>query len=761
MAVRFDSASDYYRATLNAGTQTTYTFCCWVKISVDRNTYVTALNLHSGASSNSATFETSSNGTTWECLFDNGNDQTVVAATVGTWHFLALTVSGTTIRTYHKPLGASITQATTATVSASAVSAAQFWLGEWPDTGQWLNGCLTGVKLWLGTALTQAELDAESAQLMPVRTANLAAAYPLQVAETTDYSGNGRTLTTTGSPATEAGPSGIPLGGGPQPVTESGTFAAVVAEVYSNRINSSGDESYDVPTTTQAATMAGAFGKLMSGDYSGAAADVDGFGYDVVLFTDTDNSRQYAFLRERTPCSRFWGLYVWNRQANRGPMVVEAPHPKFDLYTHTEAGALFTKANARAFLLATTHRNANAATDSDGDTVGDQSNYDGPNVFESVHETVALDGTDAVQIHGYGNSTEPDYDIIVSEGQPSPSARTLQLAQDLRDSPGAFRVGVYDGVIGTALGATGNKQGQYSRPLGRYWVHVEQNSTVRSSATNRGYVEDVIAQGIPTPGAPAPGELFDLSRWHLTLPTEDPGPDTDAAQIDQPELATYTDANNYTENGEIVCRAPVQGATTSGASGATRDEYREHEAGSYANTAFDPLTTSRRQLTITTRVDMTSIAGGSNPRKEGIVFQIHGAGDSPIPLILSAEYHVATPRIRVFLNGPGFDNPVVGITPETKITIRCRVESARVKLWVIAGLHTDLGPTPNYDWPVSGTFSDLSEWYFKWGIYNKTTIDSGSTGEGVARISFVEHLQPGDPDPAPAVEPGRMLLALP
>lgn len=548
---------------------------------------------------------------------------------------------------------------------------------------------------------------------------------------------------------------------GPAPVNESGSFATQVADVYSNRINSSADESYDVPTQPQADAMAAAFGKLMTGDFTGAAVDVDPYGYDVVLFTDTSTSRDLAMLRERTPCTRFWGLFVWNRDAGRTTMIVEAPHPKFDTNTHTEAASLFSKNNSRAFLLATTHRNANAATEADGDRVTDVANYGGVNVFQEVHEVVHVAGTTAVQIHGYANATDP-HDIIISEGQPVPSARTLQLADDLAASPGAFDVGVYDGTVGTALGATGNVQGQWSRgQTDRFWIHVEQNSDVRSSATLRGYVEDVLAAGIPEPTPPAPGELFDLSRWHLTLPTEDPGPDTDAAQIDQPELATYQDANNYTENGMIVCRAPVVGATTSGASGATRDEYREHEAGSYANSAWDPLTTGRRQLTITTHVDASNITGGTTPRKESIVFQIHGAGDSPIPLILAAEYHVATPRIRVYRDGPGFDNPVLGITPTTPVTIRCRVENARMHLWVIAGQVGDLPATPTYDWPISGTFTDLEGWFFKWGTYNKTTITSASSGESYARISYVDLLQPGDPEPAPLVEPGRMLLALP
>jgi hypothetical protein len=317
------------------------------------------------------------------------------------------------------------------------------------------------------------------------------------------FGSGGATVEGTGSAALSF--TGAATGRRIGPISESGTLADVVAEVYSNRINSTGDESYDVPSSGEAADLAAAFGEVTAGDYVAAAALVDPYEYDVVEFSDTATGRDHVFLRERTPSTRFWGFYVWSLDPGRTDMVVEAPHPKSDLHTHTEAASLFNKNNSRAFLLSTTHRNANAATDGSGNRVSDLANYTGVNPFQSVHEVVAVADTTVVQVHGYGNSTDPDYDIIVSEGQSSPSQRTQGLAQDLRDNvvvnAAAARVAVYDGVVGTALGATGNVQGQWSRAQGdHYWVHVEQNSDVRSDTTARGQVEDVLALGIPDVG---------------------------------------------------------------------------------------------------------------------------------------------------------------------------------------------------------------------------------------------------------------------
>lgn len=340
-------------------------------------------------------------------------------------------------------------------------------------------------------------------------------------------------------------------------ISETGILTDVVAEVYLNRTNATGDGTYDVPTTGQAATMAGAFGKIMSGDFDGAATDVNPLGYDVVLFTDTATSRQHAFMRERTTAARYWGFYVWSRDAGRTELVVEAPHPKADLNTHTEAGALFNKDNAKALLIATTHRNSLATTDVDGDRVSDVANAAPPNVYTSVHATVAVAGSTVVQLHGYADATDTNFDIIVSEGQSSPSARTQAIAQDLRDVVGV-RVGVYNGVVGTALGATGNEQGAQSRAAGVYWLHVEQNSTVRSSATTRGLVEDALV-GMATPSG---------TELH-----EDTATGTDSATATKTAVVAPSDAATATDTAATaldVVRAAADTATATDAATAAR-----------------------------------------------------------------------------------------------------------------------------------------------------------------------------------------------
>jgi len=279
-------------------------------------------------------------------------------------------------------------------------------------------------------------------------------------------------------------------------LAESGSFTAQVANVYSNLVNATGDGTYNIPTAAQADDMGAAFGKIMAGDLAGAAALVNPYAHDVVKFTDTDVARDYVMIRERPSPTRFWGFYVWSLATAPTGMCVEAPHTKADIHTHTQGAALFVKANARAYLMSTTHRNSVTTTDAGGNKASDLANYTGNNPFQSVHAVAVQAPADvdpdayAMQIHGFADATDPDYDIILSEGQASPSQRTQDLAADLRTGPGAFRVRVYDGT--GVLSATPNVQGQQSRPLGVYWLHVEQNTTLRNSAVSRGIVEDAI-----------------------------------------------------------------------------------------------------------------------------------------------------------------------------------------------------------------------------------------------------------------------------
>jgi hypothetical protein len=123
--------------------------------------------------------------------------------TAAVWWKLAFVLSGTTATLYGATELSTVAQMCTGTLTASTRT--RLTIGGTPDTTQFWNGRIAAVKTWTA-ALTLSECTAELAQFSPVRTANLQRYHPFHVAETTDYSGNGFTLTA-GTATTAADPS--------------------------------------------------------------------------------------------------------------------------------------------------------------------------------------------------------------------------------------------------------------------------------------------------------------------------------------------------------------------------------------------------------------------------------------------------------------------------------------------------------------------------------------------------------------------------
>src|SRR5690606_39168582 len=217
----------------------------------------------------------------------------------------------------------------------------------------------------------------------------------------------------------------------------------------------------------------------------------------------------------------------------------------------------------------------------------------------------------------------------------------------------------------------------------------------------------------PGPGIPlsptvepeqAPGDVFDLTSWKITLPTEDPEDPGDADEVTQPELNTYADEHFYLDgSGHMVMVAPTSGdVETTSNSSATRCELREMEDGDEA--AWTMFDAEPRSLTVTGTFDPTGISGGSQPRPEMIIGQIHSDLGNPA-LYIAAEYHVATPRLRLFkYNGsstPGVDNMLAGsLAGDGSTVVTYRIEydpgnnpaggTGRVKVYAAVGTADNL-----------------------------------------------------------------------
>src|SRR5690606_33463144 len=319
--------------------------------------------------------------------------------------------------------------------------------------------------------------------------------------------------------------------------------------------------------------------------------------------------------------------------------------------------------------------------------------------------------------------------------------RGLRLILDPVEAPGAMalpqeifegaRVVVEYGVMAQNSSSTAYSATFYAGGTG---PDLQANDT-GSDARRPAWIDIPVSSGLvfeeSEDTSTPPATAFDLSRWHLTTPAD--SGDGDAEQINQPELDSYASEYFFLDaEGRMAMLAPVDGFTTSGESGATRCEFRERDLPGYTPSAWSIYDRAGRSLTVSGYFDPTSIEGGSNPRKEMIIGQIHGDLGSP-PIYLAAEYHVATPRIRLFKyngsNSAGIGNPVVGIEPGDLITYRIEYvpganptdpeePTGRLNIYAVAGDVDDLPETPQYSYAPADFFSQDTNWYFKFGAYN-------------------------------------------
>ena len=171
MAVRFAADGRDYHRVVNLGTVTQFSITCWMKISVDRNTFSTAWCLDNGTTSDCYLLQADSTGTAL-FTFSGVTPQTLNGGdlTVGDWYFVGVSVSGGDGTAIVRKLDTSSFTATTWTGVNPSTNMVNLRLGESVFTGEWLNGCLSSVKIWTGATLTQTELEAEYPSYSPVRT---------------------------------------------------------------------------------------------------------------------------------------------------------------------------------------------------------------------------------------------------------------------------------------------------------------------------------------------------------------------------------------------------------------------------------------------------------------------------------------------------------------------------------------------------------------------------------------------------------------
>lgn len=240
MAVRFDADLEDYTSTTPVSVP--YTVICWARIDVDRNAFSTIWASDTDTTSGYHILQTDTGGQTVEF---NGNAGRLIGptATVGQWYRFAVTVNAAfSVTEFYYGSATGALSLATGDVSINPASFTRFRVGDSSFAGEWLNGSVAALKHY-SVVLSQAAIEAELSQYLPVRTTNLVRWYPFVNAEITDYSGNSNTLTGGSGAATTDGP---PIPWGP-------SRAQLILPTEAGNSRSVSDSAPAVDTVTRAA----------------------------------------------------------------------------------------------------------------------------------------------------------------------------------------------------------------------------------------------------------------------------------------------------------------------------------------------------------------------------------------------------------------------------------------------------------------------------------------------------------------------------
>src|SRR5881396_451153 len=149
MAVRFSATGQSYTGSLSLGSQTQMSLTLWAKISTNRATWSGPLRIGNTGDTDYVAVETQSDGTSLNVWDDAGTAHATNAPlTVGTWYFVAVTVNGTGGTFYTAAANAAAITSSAISTLSSATVVDNVKIGEGEHNTEWLNGCVTAVKIW-------------------------------------------------------------------------------------------------------------------------------------------------------------------------------------------------------------------------------------------------------------------------------------------------------------------------------------------------------------------------------------------------------------------------------------------------------------------------------------------------------------------------------------------------------------------------------------------------------------------------------------
>ncbi|MCD6090526.1 MAG: T9SS type A sorting domain-containing protein, partial [Bacteroidales bacterium] len=167
------------------------------------------------------------------------------------------------------------------------------------------------------------------------------------------------------------------------------------------------------------------------------------YNYQITIFLDTTLSANNRFyiLEEKKPQSKYWGTYVISIDPLREKLVIQAPHPIYDINTGLQAIYCFKRLIPRALFISGTHRcNHSQNSECSGSTsaCGTLGPY---KVSDNAHNTNSIfqestqvlfdtyDNSVFVQLHGFGKRTNDPYLIMSNGTRVTPTVDYISLIE--------------------------------------------------------------------------------------------------------------------------------------------------------------------------------------------------------------------------------------------------------------------------------------------------------------------------------------------
>jgi hypothetical protein len=287
-----------------------------------------------------------------------------------------------------------------------------------------------------------------------------------------------------------------------------GNLSLLISQIR-NAMPGQNSNAFVIPTTTQMDSFRTITQYILQENYTMADSFARDIGYGLYEWYDTawDSTRYYILMEPNASViggvQLGWGTFIFYSDGD-DEIIIEVPHPYFDTNTWQVGFRTYQFLENRYFLMAGTHRYANGTNPRPADVA-----HNTQNMFHIVHQEVSPLSVHAMQIHGFSRNNHPGYpDVVLSNGTPNPGQILDSLAHEIISE--SYTVGIFDGINWTALGATTNKQGQFSNANGYSFIHMELEYFIRNNASHWENFVDIVYRVfyVPTSLSVHPNQFF-------------------------------------------------------------------------------------------------------------------------------------------------------------------------------------------------------------------------------------------------------------